>query len=250
VSRHGEYFAELFSGVGQVAKAARRSGFASREWDIKNGPKQDLTRPAVVRQIAQDAQKGLLVAAMLGTRCTSFSRARDRTFVIRSPAEAWGCNNLDGTSARDLASVESGSRTLSATLTLIRILNKHKSPYIEENPHSSKIWYVPELARALQQGGIVYRAVDFCSHKTAWRKRTLLACCNMDPQDSEILERTCHGRQGFCSFSKKKHWQLTGSNGKGVPRTLVAQPYPTSLARDLAKILLAGPLAFRTYNAR
>ena len=73
-------------------------------------------------------------------------------------------------------------------------------------------------------------------------------CCNLEPADTAALSRLCQGRRGWCSFSGKRHWVLSGSSPSGVPWTRVAQPYPQRLARALSKALLAPAFAAATFN--
>ena len=136
--------ADLFSGVGKVSRHVRSMGFTSRQWEILKGPDHDLTSPAVLRKLKLDISSGRVLAAMIATPCTSFSRARDRTRVIRSQTHPWGCN-LAGASERDLQSLELGNATAWATIQIIKQLNKYRVPWIMENPSTSRIWFLPEL---------------------------------------------------------------------------------------------------------
>ena len=108
VNGRGQYVADFFAGVGHVSRAVRRAGFSSREWEVLKGPDHDLTCPAVLKKIEQDISSSKIIAAMIATPCTSFSRARDRTRVIRSQTSPWGCN-LDGASENDLRSLKMGN---------------------------------------------------------------------------------------------------------------------------------------------
>eukprot|EP00975_Prorocentrum_lima_P006655 1432498-Prorocentrum_lima.AAC.1 len=72
------------------ARACRKAGFTSREWEIQKGPEQDLTRPRAIQEVCRSARKGLVISAMLAPPCTSFSVARDRTAVIRDRMFPWG----------------------------------------------------------------------------------------------------------------------------------------------------------------
>ena len=201
----------------------------------------------MLRRIAADARGGKLLAAMLATPCTSFSIARNRTHVIRTPAEPWGAN-LGTASPKDIACLHSGNATLIATIKLIKLFNRHKIPWIMENPATSRIWHIPELLEAFKRANAHWITTDFCGFGTRWRKRTTLVCGNLEPCDTGGLGRTCCGRHGFCSYTKKKHFQLTGSSPGGVPWTRVAQPYPRKLAAQLAKALTERHFATATYN--
>ena len=74
----GAYIADLFSGTGGIARAARRSGWPSRVWDTKNGAAGDLLRRKVLKDFEQDVAAGRVLGAVLGPPCSSFSRAFQR----------------------------------------------------------------------------------------------------------------------------------------------------------------------------
>ena len=228
----GQYFADFFSGEGGVAKAARRLGYAAREWELSNGPSYDLTLPQVQRRIRQDIQQGLILAAMLAPPCSSFSIARDRTSVIRTKLFPWGLPR-EQLSEADWVRVQTGNRCFKAALKIISWLDQHGIPWIFENPFTSKCWYLPPLQKLATAAHVQTVVVDFCFYQTLWRKRTQLLRGNLDSQDVARLRHLCTGR-GLCSFSCKPHFQLTGSNHQGTPWTRIAQPYPRGLCRDLA----------------
>ena len=247
MSGKGEYLADFFAGCGRVSAAARRMGFTSREWELCRGEGHDLTRASVLKSIHRDISSKKIVAAMLATPCTSFSVARDRTRVIRTAVQPWGVD-MTGASENDVKSLISGNATCWATIKILRALNAQRIPWIMENPHSSRIWHIPELRREFARAKAHFVTTDFCQWGTAWRKRTLLVCGNIDACDVAGLNRMCSGNKGICSRSQRKHHMLTGSNEKGIPWTRVAQPYPAGLARQLASSLLSAAKAQRTYN--
>ena len=184
---------------------------------------------------------------MLAPPCTSFSIARDRTRVIRSREQPWGVD-MTGASQNDQRALETGNRTMRATLKILRWLNQHKVPWLLENPHMSRMWWIPELRAAVQAAKGHYRLCDFCAYGTPWRKRTTIACGNLDEADTMAISRLCNGKHGYCSYTRQKHYQLTGSDRHGTPWTRVAQPYPAQLARAFAKCLLQPAFASATYN--
>lgn len=232
----GQYVADLFSGVGGVAKAARALGFSAREWELLHGDNSDLTRPCVLYKLEQDIKNGKVLAAMLAPPCSSFSPARDRTCVIRSKEFPYGLANL---SDKDAEKVRVGNLCFKSAFRIIRVLNKYNVPWILENPHSSKCWYLPEFRKLMSLSSVHVRVTDFCCYGTKWRKRTRLLIGNVEYEDSLRLQRTCSGTRGFCGRTNKQHFQLTGSGPGGVPWTRIAQPYPKRLCHHLAHVLLA-----------
>ena len=228
----GQYVADFFAGVGGVAKACRRLGFAAKEWEISRGSQFDLTSRGVQKKIKKDINARLVIAAMLAPPCGTFSVARDRTTVIRSKDFPWGLP-ADLLSPKDYVKVQTGNSCFQAALRIIHWLDQHRIPWILENPATSKCWYLPPLQKLEQSPHVVCVLTDFCQYGCAWRKRTKLMCGNLDSQDVHRLQRLCTGR-GLCSRTSKRHFQLTGSNRQGIPWTRVAQPYPQGLNKDLA----------------
>ena len=235
----GQYFADLFSGVGGVAKAARRLGFSAREWELLHGENSDLTRlvtrPCVIYKFEQDIKHGKVLAAMLAPPCSSFSPARDRTCVVRTKDAPYGLDNL---SPKDAEKVRIGNLCFKAAFRIIRVLNKYNVPWILENPHSSKCWYLPEIQNLMNLPSVHVRVTDFCCHGTRWRKRTRFLIGNINEQDTMRLQQTCSGTRGFCGRTNQQHFQLTRSGPRGVPWTRIAQPYPKRLCHHLAHSLL------------
>ena len=228
--------ADFFAGHGGVSRAARAAGFSAREWELLKGENHDLTRPVVLRKIQYDIKKGLIIAAMLAPPCSSFSPARDRTRVIRSRAFPWG---IAGVPPHEVEKLEVGNACILAALKIIKTLDRHGVPWVLENPHSSKMWYLPPLVDFQNSCHTTTIVTDFCQWGTRWRKRTRLLAGNINPIDLERLQKICRGSRGLCSRTGCQHFQLTGSNSHGVPWTRVAQPYPARLCHSLAHSLLA-----------
>ena len=230
------YFADFFAGVGGVARAARSLGFSTREWEILHGDSSDLTRPSVLKKIRADIKSKKLIAAMFAPPCSTFSTARDRTRVIRNRLHPWGFSDLP---EYELEKIRLGNACFKATLKIIRWLDEERIPWILENPHSSKAWYLPEIQALLTSDHTQVIVTDFCQYGKPWRKRTRLLAGNVDMDDFKRCERICVGVKGCCSRTQKPHVHLTGSSSKGIPMTRVAQPYPSRLCHDLAHALLA-----------
>ena len=79
--------------------------------------------------------------------------------------------------------------------------------------------------------------VDQCSFGAKWRKRTRLACGNLEEQDLEIFKgRLCRGTSFRCSTTGQPRWILSGTE-KGRDRTSLAAAYPKRFAAALARCL-------------
>ena len=161
--------------------------------------------------------------------CTSFSVARDRT-NRRYP---WGIPKQYLTEA-EKEKVDLGNKVFRTDAKIIEELLIHGIPFILENPRSSKAWFLPIMQSLLTHPSIHYVVTDFCQWGTPWKKPTAFMVGNLDTFDSRRLEVRCSGPRGLCSRTGQRHFLLTGSNGKGVPYTRVAQPYPKKLCSSLA----------------
>ena len=230
LTQRGQYVADFFSGHGGVARAARKLGFSTREWELERGPAFDLTNKAVLFKIKEDVRKGRVIAAMLAPPCTTFSVARDRTCVIRTADEPWGVSDLK---PGDAEKVRAGNQCMRSALSIIHWLEKHRIPYLFEHPYTSKAWYLPRLRWLRRLHHVQAVTTDFCQYGVSWRKRTLLLCSRIDEQDLVRCQRLCTGPPGFCATGLR-HVQLTGSNKQGAPFTRTAQPYPAKLCHHLA----------------
>ena len=237
----GCYLADLFSGHGGVSKAVRKMGFSAREWELLKGDEHDLTNPLVVFKVCEDVRKGKILAAMMAPPCSSFSRARDRTSVIRNRQHPWG---VSGLSKKDADKVKAGNECFLTCFKLIKLFNQYNVPWILENPHSSKCWFLPQMLELEKNDKVQIAVTDFCQYDTKWRKRTRLMVGNVCPNDVQRLNRLCTGKRGNCSRTGDRHFQLTGSGPGNLPWTRIAQPYPTKLCHSLAHVLLSTTLAF------
>ena len=231
-NRPGKYIADLFAGKGGVAHQCRRLGYKAKEWELERGIQYDLTSRKVRRRLISDIKRGRVLGAMLAPPCTTFSIARNRTKVIRSRDYPWG---LPGSCLTEVErqKVEEGNRCFEAAFQIIYHLNKHHIPWLLENPQSSMCWHLPPIRDLIDKHGCCLITLDFCQFGTRWKKPTSILAGQLDMQDLGRLQLRCRGADGTCSRTLKKHWQLTGTY-KGVNLTKLAQPYPTTLCKQLA----------------
>ena len=185
-------------------------------------------------QLLADLRCGKILAVMLAPPCTTSSRAR--RVRLRSREHPWGFPHLEG---RDREQVENGNSCILIVLSVIRMCHRFKIPFVVENPHSSMLWDVPELAKFLTHESCHVRVLDFCFFGTAWKKPTRLLLGNIPFADTASLDARCAGRGGWCSTSRAKHFLLEGPGPGGVPRTRTAQEYPKKLCKLLADVLTA-----------
>lgn len=225
---------DLFGGVGGVSKAVQRIGYRAKIWDLKYGPLHDLTDRRVLGRILQEIKKGRVLAVMMAPVCTSFSRARDRTKVIRSKRFPWGIPRRF-LSAHEEESIRVGNAVFRSCFAIIDLCNKLCIPWILENPLSSRCWNLPKLRTLLQTQQAYPLHADFCQYGTTWKKPTMFLANYIG--DTHRLCRVCRGQAGVCSATNKRHFMLTGSGPGGVPWTKIAEPYPVQLCRELAHVL-------------
>ena len=233
----GCYFLDCFSGEGGVSREVRQLYFASREYEISFGPCYDLTRRANLKVIHKDIEKRKVLASMIAPPCESWSPARDRTSVIRNKSFPWGLPR-EQLSDRDFGKVLLGNKTMRSAIEIVKHLHAKGLPWGLENPHASKCWNLEFFQRLQRDEHVTTIVLDFCAFGTAWRKRTRILVGNVqEPDLGRLFGKFCPSRDGICSFSGKPHFQLTGSNHKGVPWTRIAQPYPAKLCKQLAHVL-------------
>ena len=167
---------------------------------------------------------------MLAPECRSWSIARMRTNVISSASEPWGV-------ARPL---KRGNKHIPAVLQLLGTLLKYRVPWALENPQSSLLWKTPDFPKLLLRPDVSSCVFDQCAFGTPWRKRTRVMFGMCDYDDIEALGTYKCNSHKQCHYSRKPHVKLVGTMpGSSVPRTAIAQTYPTRLSRTLATILVA-----------
>lgn len=236
-SRKGQYVADLFSGQGGVARACEALGFQSREWDIRYGQHCDLTSARVLSRLKQDIKWGRVLAVMLAPPGDSFSAARDRASVVRTRDWPWGLPP-EFLSIAEQKKIQLGNACFRSCISLIRLLDRHRIPWILENSASSKCWYLPYFHRLCSQPHVQTVISDFCQFGTRWRKRTRFCCGNIELDDLHRLQHKCSGH-GMCSRTGRPHFQLTGTGPGNRNWTAIAQSYPVKLSEALAYSLTA-----------
>ena len=233
---NGTFVADLFSGCGGVSKAVRVLGFDGREWEIALGPDGDLCNRNVRRKLLHAIRSGRVIAIMAAPPCGTFSSARDRSGAIRSRSFPWGLPDLP---PHDAAKVADGNRCLRGLLSVIRCAHTRGLPWLWENPHSSKMWYVPEVAKLSAHDRVETCVLDQCMFGARWKKRTRFLAGNFNADDLCRLNCLCQGGK-VCERTGQPHIVLSGSAPGGTPWTRIAQSYPPRLYRVCARLLTEG----------
>ena len=111
--KKGRYFADLFSGCGRVASAARALGF-------RNGRlKRDANSISLTQECSSSWSMTLNIkkcSVAWAPPCLSFSRARDRAGVIRTALHPWG---LRGLSSREQEKANEKNGCMKSALKII-----------------------------------------------------------------------------------------------------------------------------------
>lgn len=177
--------------------------------------------------------------------CVSWSRARRNDGKGPPPlrddgAGLWG---LPGLSEKDAGLVCMGNLLLSRTVTILRTCNKLRIPWTLENPARSRAWLTEPL-QLLRQDGAVPTHTCFCQYGCEWKKPTIFLGMRTPILNHQLFR--CKPKKGgiclmtkrryfICSKTKRRHLQLSGVNKHRVWWTTVAQPYPKSLCKHIAK---------------
>ena len=168
---------DIFGGAGDVGKSCADRGLECRIFDTSISAKLDVAKRHFLVGFRKACQAGQVAAAMFATPCASFSLAVSRGGqAIRTQSEPRGISGFLTVGERDR--VNSGNRTLDATVNMLQVCCKFKIPAILENPRSSYLWWVPTLAKLILDNRAVIADVHQCAFKAHWRKETRFAFFN------------------------------------------------------------------------
>ena len=212
----------------------RGLGVAARTWDVADNERGDLTQRSVLAKLRGEVLQGRIAGAMLAPPCGSFGPAGNRRKPLRTAARPWGRAAAELTE-HEQQRVKTGNATAKASLEILSWLNRVRTPWILEHPHGSYLWQTKQMQKVLAECEVF--VVDQCRFGAKWRKRTRLACGNLEEQDVEIFkDKLRRGAKGCCSTTGWPHWILSGAE-KGRDRTSLAAAYPSRLAAALARCL-------------
>ena len=158
---------------------------------------------------------------------------RDRA-AARSREHVMG---LPGLSPKDSLKVLIGNSLMQFAASILQLCLQMRIPVVLENPHSSRVWQAPPIARLLNHALARQTVADFCQYGVPWRKRTRFLSFWVDLAPVGALCKACNG---VCSRTGIPHVELSGkaSPAPGQAkefRTKIAEPYPRPLCNALCK---------------
>ena len=209
--RTGKYILELFSGSAMLSRACSETGLQTAlPIDILFGQFCDLTKPAVQARICRWIRKGLVWYVHLGTPCTSWSTASQKT----SPSAC-------------------GLETARFTLRVLLLCQRLGVHWSLENPAASRLWRWRPLQDAQQQVLQSYFVqFDQCAYGTPWKKPTKVLT---SLGSLAALGKPCPG----CPQHLVLRGILYDGNSRGRWLTSFAAEYPPALVREWACLLQA-----------
>ena len=136
-------------------------------------------------------------------------------------------------SEKDAARVDAANRLTAVVCRICRLAIRCNVSWVIENPLTSRLWQVPEVKRLMGHALVQLCRYDFCAWGAPWRKATrLLSYCMPELHAAAVH---CNSTGGICSFSRKPHFILQGSDPAGVFWTARSEPYPPRLCSCWAK---------------
>ena len=167
------YVLDAYAGSGIVGRQCRQLGVASLGFELSDDIRQDMTISAFDEWLEAEASAGKLRGAMLALPCRTFSLAQSRGGrAIRSQAEPRGLAHLTNA---EQARADEGNRLLDSLYRILDVLNRHRVPYVIENPSRSYLWHDPRLLNLLASRQALFSRIHQCSYGAPWRKATTLA---------------------------------------------------------------------------
>ena len=216
---------DLFSGSRTAAAAlARESGRWVLTFDIQHSQQEDLLCRDTQLLLEQMIDCECFLSLTAGPVCASFSRAVRPP--VRDRDHPTGLANLSTNMERKVAVGNAMSRWVAA---VVRRAHLAKMIWWVENPLGSYLWLQPEWVALISEFNVQSTRTDYCRWGTPYRKRTRFVG-NAPDMDQKL----------FCQCTRP-HIRLVGySRAHGCAWTKVAEPYPTGLARYLAKLVVEG----------
>ena len=120
------------------------------------------------------------------------------TGALRSKEHPWGL--LDLTPLQQ-AKVDEANKVIVAIIALVKLFDKHRLPWIVENPAGSILWLFPFFQELLQRTHVTRTVADYCRFGRPWRKRTAFLSGHIDSLDLDRLDKRCGGTRGLCPWN-------------------------------------------------
>ena len=207
--------------------------------DIRHSASNDLSKPSAWNSVLISLHHFALVGIDLP--CNTWSRARRAPWWSSMPkalrgnsdAELFGKPHLGH---KDFQKVQGANNMCFGAARVIRRCLRLGIPGYLENPRASRLWLTPQMRRLPQDPRVQLVHTDLCQFGTQWRKATSLLIWNV----KAFTLPKCHGRQGFCSRTHRRHLQLTGVVG-GRFLSERAQVYPKLFAQTFVQTLMNPP---------
>lgn len=273
----GKRILHLFSGPsersdGLAAELAAR-GWSCDEYDIVNGPLQDLAADQVWEEVMKKIEDGLYQAMLAGPPCNTFTNARKENDNGPKPLrsaqgpERYGLKNL---SIEQKEQVRFGNLMAVRTAAAVEAMDKQEKPSIVEQPllkedeNSISMFKLDEYIRIRKKPTCRAVEVAQCRYGARTSKPTTLLLnrlrratfhdkCN---HDKKVWKRPSTGQTHWGAHPplKGKEWYIPGEDWKPsmlrTPKQIAqaeknkpyltsgAQAYPHELNRALAKALI------------
>ena len=239
------FFLDIFSGEEGVARCLRARHLACKTFDIRQGASGDIASRSVLRRILGLIGSGNCMGIMMHIPCTTCSQARHP--ALRSHKRPRG---LPGLSGNALAQLHAANYLYDHCFTILEKAERHRVPWMVENPRSSILWSFAEFKRLGSLPHVETARFDMCGYGTPWKKATQVMASRFLQLQS--LCRVCRPVGRLCSHSGREHIVLSGRDPQNVLWTRRAQVYPKALCSALASLLHQAGLAkeFRHSAAR
>ena len=157
-------FLELFAGC-TICKSV-----TAEAWDIEYCSSCNLLCPDTLQSLIKRIKLHCFSLVQLGVPCTTWSRARKEDGKghgpLRSDANLW---DLPGRSHRDKQKIAEGNNLLYASLAIIEACMASNTPWMMDNPASSRMWLTQQIAQLLSRGAKL-QLVHYCMYGQPWRK--------------------------------------------------------------------------------
>ena len=277
-ANEGKCVLHLFSGpenrVDGFAAYVRAKGWTCDEYDIVNGPHQDLTSDHVWQEVMQNIHKGKYQSILIlaGPPCNTFSNARKAGEAGPQPLrgacvpERYGLKDLR---MEDKEKVKTGTLLACRAAEAATAMSQQKKPSVLEQPkwtddgvHVS-MYNLDEFEPMKSNPDFEFRDLVQCEYGAPTMKPTTLMLGCLDQAD--LHERCTHDKRwwkrpttGECHYGahpplkgkewyikeedwkpsmKKTWWEIAEHERKLPYLTSAAQAYPAELNRKLADML-------------
>ena len=213
---------DLFSGSRAAAKAlAEETKCWVLTFDLKHSLHEDLLDRQLQSKIHQLLRLKCFLSLSGGPVCASFSRAVRPAVRDKDHPEG-----LQAITSAMRVKVDIGNAMSCWVASTVKQADQCGLVWWVENPAGSFLWQMPEWRRLLVELDCDFFTTDYCRWGTPYRKRTRF-----------LTSGVSAGERLLCNC-ESEHVRLSGySRYHRCSWTQVAEPYPASLSRFLAKLV-------------